>query len=336
MVFLPALQCQHLLGCRPLLLLGHIQLILGLLQLTAHLLRPAVGIRQLPTQLLQLTCQPLQLVGTGQYTGAAADAAAGHGAAPVDDLPVQRHDAKAVLVPPGHGDAAVQILHHHRAPQQVLEHAVVALFILHQLRGNAHEAVLLLDAALPQLLPPDSVQRQEGGSSAVPLLQVADGGLSIVLRVHHDILQGAAQGDLDGHGVLLLRGHEAGHRAVYAPQAALVRRLHHQLHRTGKALILLLHLRQQADAILHGRRLTAQLLPLLGAFLRPALSPAHFQAVALNDVLRRCGLLTGLLQRLTVLRCCALLGLAALLQLLQLTAHLLQSGAGRLRLGLQS
>ena len=61
MVLLPALQCQHLLGCRPLLLLGHIQLILGLLQLTARLLRPAVGIRQLPTQLLQLTCQPLQL-----------------------------------------------------------------------------------------------------------------------------------------------------------------------------------------------------------------------------------------------------------------------------------
>ena len=56
MVLLPALQCQHLLGCRPLLLLGHIQLILGLLQLTARLLRPAVGIRQLPTQLLQLTC----------------------------------------------------------------------------------------------------------------------------------------------------------------------------------------------------------------------------------------------------------------------------------------
>ena len=44
MVFLPALQCQHLLGCRPLLLLGHIQLVLGLLQLTTRLLRLAVGL----------------------------------------------------------------------------------------------------------------------------------------------------------------------------------------------------------------------------------------------------------------------------------------------------
>ena len=48
-------------------------------------------------------------------------------------------------------------------------------------------------------------------------------------------------------------------RAVNAPQGLLLRRLHHQLYRIGEALVLLLHLRQQTDAVFQRRRVHGQL-----------------------------------------------------------------------------
>ena len=68
-----------------------------------------------------------------------------------------------------------------------------------------------------------------------------------------------AQRDLQRHRVLFLCLDQAGHRAVNAPQGLLLRRLHYQLYRVGEALVLLLHLRQQADAVFQRRRVHGQL-----------------------------------------------------------------------------
>ena len=169
-VLLPGLQCQHLLLCGPVLILGHVQLILGLLQVPAQVLRPAGGLGQRRFQASQLLPQPRQLAGPGQDARAAADAAAGHGAAPVDDLAVQGDDAEPVLIPPRHIHAAVQILHHHGAAQQILENAVVLGIIRHQLGRDAHKAVLLGEPGLPEHVAPDGAHGQEGGPACVPAL----------------------------------------------------------------------------------------------------------------------------------------------------------------------
>ena len=170
-VVFAALQCQHPVIGLPLLLPGHLQLILGLLQLPVGALGHQGGILQLAAHLAQLFIELLQLPGTGEDAGAAADAAAGHGAAGVDDLAVQGDDAEAVVVALGHPNAAVQVLHHHGCTQQVPDDAAIAVFIAHQLRGDAHKAVFVLQTALPQAAAPDGVQRQEGGPAAVPLFQ---------------------------------------------------------------------------------------------------------------------------------------------------------------------
>ena len=93
-----------------------------------------------------------------------------------------------------------------------------------------------------------------------------------------------------------LGAHQAGHRPPDTGQSAPVRRLHDGLHRPGKALVFLLHLRQQTDAVLHGVGLAAQLIRLLGGLLGPAASALHLQAVALDDVGRSLLVLPGGIQ----------------------------------------
>jgi len=237
---------------------SHLQLILGFLQLALGVLGLLFGGGQPVPHAAQLAVQFLQFVGAAQYAGAAADAAAGHGAAPVHHLSVQRDDAEAVAVLPRHGDAAVQILHHHGAAQQALEDAVILPVIFDQVDGQPHKAVFAADV-LPQCVAPDGGHRQEGGPPAIALLQVADGGLAVLLPVYHDVLHTRAQRDLQRHRVLFLCLDQAGHRAVNAPQGLLLRRLHYQLYRVGEALVLLLHLRQQADAVFQRRRVHGQL-----------------------------------------------------------------------------
>ena len=225
-MILLALILQHQILRLALLGGSHLQLVLGLLQLPRRLLRLGFGGGQLFLHTAQLSGELLQLIGTAEHAGAAADAAAGHGAAPVHHLSVQRDDAEGIAVLAGHGDTAVQILHHHGAAQQVPENAVILLVIGDQIGGDAHKAVFT-GHILPQRLAADGRHGQEGSPAAGALLQVTDGGFAVLLALHHNILHSAAQRDLQRHGVLLLRLHQAGHRAANAPQALFLRRLHH-------------------------------------------------------------------------------------------------------------
>ena len=179
-----------------------------------------------------------------------------------------------------------------------MENILILGVIAHQTGGKAHEAELLVYAAQPQLVAPDGGQGQEGGAAAVPLLQEIDGALGVFLPVHHDVLKARPQGDLNGQGVLLIRFHEVRHRAVDAPQASL--RLHDHLDGLGKALVVLFHLRQQADAVVQGTHFHGQLDFFLtggGGFFLPLLHP---QAVARDDVAHSLRLVPGVFQGTTV------------------------------------
>ena len=158
-VVLASLQPQHL--------------ILGLAALGLRRLQLVLGGGQLPVGSLHggtAALEPLQLRRPAQYAGAAAGGAAGHGTAPIDDLAVQCHDPEGVAVLPGHGDAAVQVLHDHRAAQKAVEDIPVLLVERHQSRSQTHEAELAFHALLPQLLAADGGQGQECRPAAVPLL----------------------------------------------------------------------------------------------------------------------------------------------------------------------
>ncbi len=67
-----ALQGDDVLLGLMLLLFGHVQLVLGLLQLAACLLGPLLGVAELFPQAVQLAAQTLELVGAAQHTGGAA------------------------------------------------------------------------------------------------------------------------------------------------------------------------------------------------------------------------------------------------------------------------
>ena len=196
----------------------------------------------------------------------------------------------------GHGDAAVQILHDHRAAQQIFEDGAVTLLAADQAGGNVHESRLLLHAPLPELVAPDGGEGQEGGPAPVPLFEELDSTLGVLLPVYHDVLHPRAQGGLQGHGVFSVGLHQAGHRPVDTPQGALLRRLHHQLDCLAEALVLLLHLRQHPDAGVQVVLLHGQLHEGVGRVLLPLLPALHAQGVALDDVGGGGGVLLGVLQ----------------------------------------
>ena len=328
-----ALELQHCVLGGPALALGHLHLVPGGGQLPGGLLLLPLGGGRLLLQGPLLLPQALQLVGPGENARRAGHAAAGHGAAPVDDLPVQGDDAEAVLVFSRHGDAAVQVLHHHGAAQQIAENALIFAVVADEPGGDAHEAELALHPPLPQLLAPDGGERQEGGPAAVPLLEELDGALGVLLPVHHDVLQAGPQGDLQGHGAAALHLHQVRHRAVDAPEGVPLRGLHHHPHGLVEALVLLLHLREETDPGIQVVPLHGQLEVGLVGGLLPLLAALHPQGVALDDVVRGGGLVLSLLQlplhSAAVPPGCVVLGLQALQLLIHrppALLHLLHGG----------
>ena len=304
-----ALQPQDLVLGPAALALRRLQLVLRGGQLPAGGLLRLLGVLQGLVHSPGPAVQLLKLRRPAQHARGAGGGAAGHGAAAVDHLAVQSDDAEGVLVLPGHGNAAVHVLDDHRAAQKALKDVPVLLVKGDEAGGDTHKAELPLHALLPQLATPDGGERQEGGAAAVPLLEVVDGAFSVLLPVHHNVLEPRPQGNLNGQAVLPLGPHQIRHGAMDSPEAAL--RLHHSLDRLGKPLVLLLHLRQQADAVVQGAGVHGQLHPLIrggGGLLSPLLHP---QAVSCDDVGHGLRLIPGVLQGPAV-------GLGLLLRLLQL------------------
>ena len=297
-LILYTLQAKDLVLRRPALGLGRGQFILGGVQLPLGRFLRRLGLFQLPVHVRRPAVQSFQLRRPAENAGAAAGGAAGHGAAPVDDLAVQGHNAEGVMVLPGHGDAAVQVLGNHRPAQKAVENMGIFRVEAHQPGRHAHKAEFLLHAPLPQFIAPDGGEGQEGGPAAVPLFQEGDGAFGILLPVHHDVLQTGAQGDFNGQGIFAVGFHQACHRAVDAPEVILG--LADQLDGLVEALIVLFHLRQQADAVIHGAHIHGEFHPAVrqgGGLFLPLLHP---QGVAADDVGGGLRLLLGILQGLAV------------------------------------
>ena len=118
------------------------------------------------THALTLLFELFQFVCAGEDTAAVHTAAAGHGAAGTDKLPVQRDDAKAVLVVLRHADRVAQPFGNDGAAQEFVDNAAVFFVALHELGGDAHEAGVPVGSVLHDGSA-HGVQRKKCRSAAV-------------------------------------------------------------------------------------------------------------------------------------------------------------------------
>lgn len=135
------------------------QVIIRLLQQTLRLLLLFAELVQRGGGLLLLGLQTLDLVGARQDARTAGDGAARHGAACIQDLPVQRNDAKAVAEFVGNGNGRVKVLRHDRAAEQIQDDLAIARLTRDKVGGYAAETGTALDAVLVQRPAVDDRQR---------------------------------------------------------------------------------------------------------------------------------------------------------------------------------
>ena len=123
----------------------------------------------------------------------------------------------------GQGDGAVDIVGHHRAPQQILHQPPVPGICLYQCVRGPEDARFPEDL-LPDsvLLAPDTGEGQECRPAEPVLLQKLDHALGGVLRVRHNILDGTAQRGLDGSLILFVCLDEIRHHADDAGNPAFL------------------------------------------------------------------------------------------------------------------
>ena len=169
MIFI-ALQFEHGVLRRALLALCDLQLVARFGKLALGVLGGLGSERQLFCKTAAPRRQLAQLAGSAQNACATRDRAARHRAAAVQNLAVERHDAERVRKPARDRDAAVKVLDHDRAAEQVFENAVIFAVVFHQLARKADVAVLVLHARIAQRLAADRRERQERRASAVALL----------------------------------------------------------------------------------------------------------------------------------------------------------------------
>ena len=239
---------QHRVLCLTQLGGGGVQFIVGGGQLALHVGQLGGGGLQILHQAVLLAVQSFQLVGTGQDARASGHGTAGHGAAGIEHLTVQRDDAEPVTKLAGDGHGPVHVLGNDDTAQQVGENVGVALVKGNERVAHADETVFLFHGLVAEIGRFDGIHGQESGAAAVAALQPLNCVLTVLIPLHHDILHGAAQSDLNGDGVLVGYVEQSGHRTVDALDAAPLRLIHHQLDRLGVAFVHLLHLGQQADA----------------------------------------------------------------------------------------
>ena len=204
---------------------------------------------ELLLQLLQRLFAFLDLAGAGEEAGGTAlHAAAGHGAAGVHHVALQRHQAELIPSGPLDGNARGQVLGHHGAPKEIVDHALILRVKLHQLRRQAHTA--RHGQHVPLLLGEGAAAHGGDGEEGCPAeavrAQILDHALGVLVPVHHDVLKGAAQHHV--HGALQAGGHvdQIGHHAVHAGAVALPAGLHqHLLDGVVVALVVPLHLPQE-------------------------------------------------------------------------------------------
>ena len=216
--------------------------------------RRGSGVCRLTAQLLQLfreraalLLQPLQSICTCQNARASGRGAAGHAAARVHDLSVERHDAHAVSARPRHRDGVVERIADYGAPQRILNDRAVLRLALNKPGRDGNEARLPLAGRILQALGADGRQRQEGRPAAVAALEHLNGCLAVLLRGDNNILHGGAEHRLDGRRILVFHMDELRQWAVDAAQLSGCCVLHDKADSLGKALVIAFQFLQHAD-----------------------------------------------------------------------------------------
>ena len=174
---------------------------------------------------------------------------AGHRAAGLQNLAVQRDDAEAVAVRPGECQRGVHIFRNDRACEQVLHDGRVAFIKRDQAVCGAEAAFLRFEPGFPQGIRADGIDRQEGRAAAVRAFQIFNAALAVRRRVHHNGGCGRAERDVDRGHELVLGRDQRRHRAVHAVHRAALDLLHDRLDRARKALVVALHVGQHFDAV---------------------------------------------------------------------------------------
>ncbi len=230
--------------------LGHggFHFVVGGGQLAAGLLQNTIGTFQIFRQLLQLLTQPLQFVGTGKNTRTLAGRTTGHGTAGVQHLAVQSDQFEAMTVLTGNSNSNIHILRNDHTAQQVGEYFFVFGIELNQLVTQTNDALFIHDLTITEISRTDGSQRQECGTACIAALQVLDGGLTVFLTVHHDMLHGAAQSGFDCHGILVRHMDQSGDRAVDSAQISALGIGHDYLNCLGITLVHLLHFGEHMNA----------------------------------------------------------------------------------------
>ena len=229
-----------------------------------------------------------QAARAGERARAARGRAAGHRAAGLDDLSVQRDDTEAVAVRFGERERSVHIFTHDRARQQIAHNGRIAVVKPDQTVGGAEAALPPVQTVLPQRGGADGVDGQEGGAAAVRAFEIFDAALAVRRRVHHNGGRGRAERGVDRGDEFILGRDQRGDRAVHAAHRAALRLLHDRLDRAGKALVVALHVGQHFDAALHLGQRGGSLVQLGLQRLRLFAAALRLERDALRLVLRAC------------------------------------------------
>ena len=280
----------------------------GRFEIVARALQLAFGfpplrfrLRELRFQIAALFAETLELVGAREDAGVFPGAAAGHRAAGVQNLSVQRHDAEAVIVPACNGDGVGERFRNGRAPEKARNDGAVAFIAVYKI--GAHADVARLASRLTvQPRRTDHIHRLERYASAVAPFQEREYILAVILRINNNIADVRAERRFHGERVPVLGADHFADRPVHTAQRAALRLLHDDLRSLAEALQLLFQFRKEVDARIAGAQLHGELCLPFGGLRRLLLTPCHEHGVTGDHVGKALFFFLYLIQALLLFR----------------------------------
>ena len=186
-------------------------------------------------------------IGAGQNARALCGGAAGHAAACVHDLSVERDDAHAAAAGARHAHSVIERIADHSAAKGIFDDSAVLFITGNEAGSNRKEARLALADSVLQGLGLNRSKRKEGRAATVAALEHLDGSLTVFLGGNNDILHGGAECRLDGGGIAVIHADEFGNRAMDTAKLSGCRILHNKADGLGKALVFALHLSEHMN-----------------------------------------------------------------------------------------
>ena len=170
-------------------------------------------------QFAQRFAQFLDLAAAGeQVRHPRLHAAAGHRAAGVHDVALERHQTEGVASGALYADTGFEVFRHHRAPKEIVDDAAILFVKADQFRGHAQAAGQLQHLALARVehAGPHRADGQEGGAAKAVVAQILDHALGVLVALDDDVLQSPAQHHVDGALQFFRNFNQFRHHAVHA------------------------------------------------------------------------------------------------------------------------